>query len=129
LNPVGEARFTVLRSDSRVPQQGKIDMARTPTKQPAAKKPAAKARKPAAKAKATTKKAAPKKAAPKKAARTAGPSTNDRVNILEMQVQDLQGTVANLRHVLASALRQTPNLLPLYMQYLQGYGEDGGGGK
>jgi TolA-binding protein len=99
-------------------------MARTPTKTPAKRKPAATARKPAAKAKAAT-----KKAAPKQALRTAGPSTNDRVNILEMQVQDLQGEVATLRHVLASALRQTPNLLPLYMRYLQGYGEDGGGGK
>ena len=46
-----------------------------------------------------------------------------------MQVQDLQGIVANLRHVLASALRQTPHLYPLYSKYLEGFGEDGGGGK
>lgn len=105
-------------------------MAKTPTRTPAARKPVAKARKPAVKAKPPAKaKPAAGSAAPQTAAAAKAPSTSDRVNILEMQVEDLQGTVSMLRHVLASALRQTPHLFPLYEKYLRGFGEDGGGGK
>ena len=103
-------------------------MAKTTTKAPAGRKPTAKTRT-AARTAAPKRKAAPKKAAAKPAGTAARLSATDRINILEMQVQDLQGIVANLRHVLASALRQTPHLYPLYSKYLEGFGEDGGGGK
>lgn len=53
----------------------------------------------------------------------------ERVDILEIQVEDLQKLTGELRHVLASVLRQTPHLYPFYERYLKGFGEDGGGGK